>query len=177
MVLIGYLLIYAGSTFGNNCSPSNFEVIAKVRKILMKKLQIHHPDPTEFIKKHHNMYLRTIRYSEVPSVEVKFSRAIQDSFNQGVLDSDGSRKPMPCNMYVDDGLYADIRKRILGVQAYTLESCFKAMGFPEPEFRRLCIDIEKNFMSICSYTRPQLGYQVNTRKITVSLVMKKESTF
>ena len=112
IMLSGYLMIYAGSTFGSNTSPSNFEEVSRARTSLMRQIQLLHPNLDIFIEKHRIAYLDKIQFSALPNETTSFAPAYSDDLNPGVLDETSVRQPTPCHMFVDNDLYANVHIRI-----------------------------------------------------------------
>ena len=50
--------------------------------------------------------------------------------NHGIADRDGNEEPLAHNIYVDDNLMADIRRRMPPTLAAGADVIFTIMGFP-----------------------------------------------
>ena len=59
--------------------------------------------------------------------------------------------------------------------AASLEALFRVMGFDKPEIRRSNVSVEKYFKLTISHYQTQLGLDVDTRTMQVSLPDSKES--
>ena len=77
-------------------------------------------------------------------------------------------------MLVDDSLFAKTRTKMKHAMAASIEALYIILGFPEVEMRQDCLSLDKYFESICSYERVQLGININTRLMMISLTEKKE---
>ena len=57
--------------------------------------------------------------------------------------------------------------------AASIEALYIILGFPEIEKRQDPLSLDKCFESVCSYQRTQLGINVNTRRMSISLTESK----
>ena len=57
--------------------------------------------------------------------------------------------------------------------AASIEALYTILGFPETKKRQSPLSLDKYFESVCSYERIQLGFQVNTRTMSIALTEKK----
>ena len=78
-------------------------------------------------------------------------------------------------MFVDDSLFAQTRNKMKHAMAASIEALYIILGFPEFEKRQDCLSLDKYFESTCSYIRTQLGIDLNTRRMSISLTEKKEN--
>ena len=101
-----------------------------------------------------------------------FVQATPDSKNKGVI-VDGVRLPTQNAMFVDDNLMADIWENLRPALAASAEALFILLGFPEEEIRKSPLSMDKYYESLCSYSRKQLGYLINTRELTVAITEEK----
>ena len=60
--------------------------------------------------------------------------------------------------------------------AASIEALYIILGFPDVERRQDPLSLDKYFESVCSYKRTQLGIDINTRKMCVSLTDKKRTS-
>eukprot|EP00957_Ditylum_brightwellii_P096683 7363723-Ditylum_brightwellii.AAC.1 len=125
------MFIPCGQTFGNNTSPSNLEPIRQAREILARWLFT-----DTFLVEKHNDYTERVQFGPEPDSHTKFTQAIADLSNKGVIDEEGNPVPTPHNMYVDDDLIADLKSKIIQVMSASIEALFILMGYPEPERRK-----------------------------------------
>ena len=76
-------------------------------------------------------------------------------------------------MFVDDSLFAQIRNLMPHSMASSIEALYIILGFPDVEIRQDPLSLDKYFESTCSFQRVQLGINLNTRKMTLSLTDNK----
>ena len=72
-------------------------------------------------------------------------------------------------MFVDDNHMADTRSRMKYCMAASLEALFRTMGHDKLEIRHSNVSVDKYFSLAVSHFQTQLGLEVNTRDMTVSL--------
>ena len=99
-------------------------------------------------------------------------QATLDSINRGVIEN-GTRLPTQNVMFVDDNLVADIWDFFKPALATSAEALFILLGSPEETLRKSPLSMDKYYESLCSYARKQLGYLINTRKLTVAITEEK----
>ena len=79
-------------------------------------------------------------------------------------------------MFVDDNLMADTRSRIKFCMAAKIEALFRTMGPDKSEIRRSNVSLDKYFSLTVSHIQIQLGLEINTREMLVSLpAIKKQN--
>ena len=173
-MLFGTLYIPTGQVFGSNTSAQNFEPIAKSRTILAQHI-FEHEDCNELILKYSHL-INPVKFHIDDNVDPSaFIPAKPCPLHKGVKKSDGSIKPQPFIMFVDDNLMADTPYRIKQCMAASLEALFRVMGFDCPSIRHSNVSIEKYFQLIVSYYQTQLGLDVDTRQMIVSLPDSKKT--
>ena len=79
-------------------------------------------------------------------------------------------------MFVDDSLFSQIREIIKHAVVASIEALYIILGFPDIERRQDPLSLDKYFESVCSYKRTQLGIDINTRRMCVSLTNKKRKS-
>ena len=107
----GYCVVNTGGTFGDNTNPSNFDPLGLGRRQLAFYLWSSAADTVATI----TPYLQSLNLAPEPTPDevAAFRPADADVINPGVLSLDGTRKPPPYNMHVDDALYADVGIHII----------------------------------------------------------------
>ena len=95
--------------------------------------------------------------------------------HQGITRPDESQKARPFIMFVDDNLMVDTPYRIKQCMAASLETLFRVMDFDCPSLRRSNISMDKYFQLTVSHYQTQLGLDVDTRKMIVSLLDSKKT--
>ena len=158
------LFIPLGGTFGSITSPANFEPIARARTHLAEFLS----DRRDLLSKYEHI-INKVQFSEEPTVNTGFVQAVRDSTHKGVKNLGKTSY----NMFVDDNLFAQTKENIKHAMAASIEALYIILGFPELDKRQDALSLDKYFESICSHDRTQLGFQVNTRKMSVGLTEKK----
>ena len=158
------LYIPLGGTFGSITSPSNFEPIARARIHLANFLS----DRTDLLRKYKHI-IDKVKFSEEPDKDTVFVQAVKDSIHKGIQDT----KKTIYNMFVDDSLFAQIRRVMPHSMAASIEALYIILGFPDIEIRQDPLSLDKYFESICSFQRIQLGINVNTRRMSLSLTDTK----
>ena len=158
------LYIPLGGTFGSIVSPADFEPIARARTHLAEYLS----SRRDLVSKYKDI-IDKVKFSESPSKDTTFSQAYTDTKNKGITN----RNKTKYNMFVDDSLFAQIRPIMKHAMAASIEALHIILGFPDIEKRQNPLSLDKYFESICSYERIQLGININTRKMTLSLTNKK----
>jgi len=158
------LCIPTGQIFGGNTSAQNFEGLAIAREYLscFFSTEKYH----SLIAKHSEI-LKHIKYTPQPPPLTTFVQATSDSEHTGVFDQAGSPVNTPHNTFVDDNHMADVFPRIKLAQAASIEGLFQLLGFPEPQFRRSVLSEDKYYEQACSSKKLQLGYLIDTRRMTV----------
>ncbi len=64
----------------------------------------------------------------------RFTRALRNALNQGVIDASGNPAPTPHGVYVDDNIYLDVADthRFEQAIASSIEAVFVLLGEPNP---------------------------------------------
>lgn len=156
-----YACVSIANNFGTRFAPSQFESIARVREILAEHFQ----QDTSIIEKYKDK-LDAIPYDLTPYNPKTLVQATADKLNPGVFNEDGSRKPTPQFMFVDDACIGDTYPEIKLPGAASMHSCYKILGDPEPEYRPDPVSNEKLEEMFCSHKSIRLGYLLNTRTMT-----------
>ena len=76
------------------------------------------------------------------------------------------------NMFVDDNLFAQTKLLMKHAMAASIEALYLILGYPETDKRQNPLSLDKYFESIWSYNSIQLGININTRSMTISLTEK-----
>jgi len=169
-LFFGTLYVPVGQVFGGNTSAQNFEPIAKARTILAQHLFQH---GNGLVEKHKTI-IDKVKFIDVPPNNTNFTQVKPCELNQGVQNQDGSLSPPPFTMFVDDLLHAEIRARMKLSLAASIESLTQTMGPDIPTIRRSNLSLDKYFEIVCSFVQTQLGLEVNTRHMTVTLPKEKK---
>ena len=119
-------------------------------------------------QKHKNL-LDMIRWAPPPPTGTRFVQARSCSRNKGIFNADGSAKPTPHHIYVDDNLLADTRSRMTATLAAGIDAIFKIMGYPNIDVRPCALALDKWEMLVVSHVMVLLGLVFDTRRMTVSV--------
>ena len=76
-------------------------------------------------------------------------------------------------MFVNDCLFVETREYIYVALAASIEALYIIFGSPDEYLRQNPLSLDKYYQSICSYQRIQLGKQINTRTMMVSITKEK----
>ena len=74
--------------------------------------------------------LDVIRWADPPGPEVKYAPARKCAINRGIINANGTKQPSRHNIYVDDNLMADTRRRLPQTLVSAVEAIFTVMGVP-----------------------------------------------
>ena len=165
----GYLVLNTGGTFGDNTSPSNFDPLTVGRRQLAQHVWLH----DDLVVSRTSPFLPKIE--TVPTEEtVSFTPADADTINTGVLNEDGSRKPPPFNMHVDDNLYADILTYLVRTICASVWALFMLLGSPTDTRVPSPLSTDK-FEATYNHKRRLVGRQFNSRTMTVGILPHKRA--
>ena len=116
-------------------------------------------------------YLPALNLAPAPSARdvAKFRAADPDTTNFGVLQADGTRKPPPYNMHVDDALYADVGIHIFHSICVSILALFWLLGFPTNPLVPSPLSVDK-FESFYNHQRKMVGRRFNSRTLSVGLL-------
>ena len=171
-LFFGNLYIPTGHVFGSNTSAQNFEPIAKARTLLAQHI-FQNEDCEQLLTKYAYL-INEVEFSPVSSDMGDLVKAKPCPLYQGITSSDGSLKSQPFIMFVDDNLMADTRSNMKHYMAASMEALFRTISHDKPELRRSNISIEKYFSLTVSHIRIQLGLEIDTRTMRVSLPISKQ---
>ena len=160
----GLLGFCTGQSFGDNYSPSNFDIFAVVRTLHAIWLWNNEP---EQCRQKSSKYIDNITFDHNPTDAREFEIAHMDSKNPGILDKDGNRLPPQYVAHVDDHLYADVEKYMPTTVACSVVSLDDVFGGSH-KFQELVISEEKLFLKY-SEERVLLGFLPDTRAMVVKL--------
>ena len=132
-----HLYIPTGQTFGSNTSPSNWETLAKARRLLGEDILSRSYDYQDELRDKHAHYLTQVKRT-APRDTVPITAAVRDAHNTGVF-RDKVRPPTQMNMHVDDNLLVDVEPYIDRAIAASIESIFLVLGHPQPHLRKVAL--------------------------------------
>jgi len=116
-------------------------------------------------------YLPQLNLAPAPSAGdiANFRAADRDTTNNGVMQEDGTRRPPPHNMHVDDALHADVGKHIFHSICVRILALFWLLGFPTNPRVPSPLSVDK-FESFYNHQRKMVGRQFNSRTLSVGLL-------
>ena len=150
--------------FGSVVSASTWEPF---RRAIAALALVYYLKPGLVAK--HRQLLELVKWDAAPGPDVVFSQAKACSLNQGVLNTDGSKKPTPHFIYVDDNLLADVRAGMPLALAAAAEAIFVVLGFPALAVRQCAVALDKWRELFVCYKLVLLGLEFNTRSMTVGI--------
>ena len=166
----GLLGFCTGQSFGDNYSPSNFDIFAVVRTLHAIWLWNNEP---EQCRQKSSKYIDDIKFDHNLNDTREFAAAYKDSKNPGVLDGDGNRLPPQYVAHVDDHLYADVEAHMPTTVACSVVSLDDVFGGSH-KFQELVISEEKLFLTY-SEKRVLLGFLPDTRAMLVRLSPRRRT--
>jgi len=116
-------------------------------------------------------YLPPLNLAPAPSVGdiANFRAADRDTTNDGVMQEDGTRKPLSYNMHVDDALYADVGQDIFHSICASILALFWLLGFPTNPLVPSPLTVDK-FESFYNHQQKMVGRRFNFRTLSVGLL-------
>ena len=117
----------------------------------------------------HRKYLDMLRWSDPPTSEVTYVQASACSKNPGIFNADGTEQPSQHNIYVDDNLMADTKRRLPFALASAIEAIFVIMGKPCLQLRPCAVAMDKWLQLRINPIQILLGLLFNTREMTVGI--------
>ena len=155
--------MYTRMSFGDNTSPSNFEIVAVARMQLAQYLW----NLGDSIIERVSHKLPTLNFPMMTENTVNFEPAVKDRINKGVINPNGKRQPPPFRHHVDDNLYADVPQYFHRAVAASLLSIYTILGWPDgrqPDpFSFDKLETEYSHIRKCT------GVIVNSRELTIAL--------
>lgn len=123
----GFAVFNTGGTFGDNTSPSNWDILARTRQCSSRHHWLHNPKVIEQAAQ----YLPPLAF-EPSCPSVVFSPAQADTINCGVFGPDGSRLPPQFDHHVDDNMYADVGQFMERTVSASVIGLYETLGYPSP---------------------------------------------
>ena len=68
---------------------------------------------------------------------------------------------------------ADTWEYLRSALAASVDTLFILLGFPQETIRKNPLSMDKYYESLCSYSKKQLGYLINTMQLTISIPKDK----
>ena len=118
-------LLYAINVmvFGSIASASSWEPFRRaISAVALAYFSSHH------LLEKHKAYLDMVRWSEPSEASVVFVPAQQCLKNKRIIRDDGTEEPSQHNIYIDDNLMADIKRRLARMLVAVIKAIFIIMG-------------------------------------------------
>ena len=151
--------------FGSTVSANGWEPFRRAIEAMTKVYF-----ETEGLVQKHAIYLDMIEWKTDCPTDITFTRAKACPINPGIINSDGTMKPLRAKIYVDDALMAamgiEFMKRLL---AAVIEAIFVVMGEPDESVRQNHLAMNKWRETVISPQDIMLGIQVKTRALAVAV--------
>ena len=162
--MIGHLFFLATSmVFGSNTSASSWEPF---RRSIEALIPIYFNRP-ELVDKHREL-LNQLKWNTGSTAQK--TRAFRCPINTGMLNEDGTLKPVTAPIYVDDILLAAALKQyILRLLAAAIEAIFVVCGRPNIEVRQCPLSLEKWESLVVGTKQIMLGLEIDTDRMTVKI--------
>ena len=121
------------------------------------------------LKIKHKQYLDMMRWAEDPEESVLFVPASSCSKNKGVINDDGSEQPSQHNIYVDNNMVADIKRRLIQALVAAIDAIFVIMGIPNLLLRPCAVALDKWLKLNVHAIHILLGLYWNICELTVDI--------
>jgi hypothetical protein len=134
----------------------------------------------EYLQRPANRHLRKppyplealVRFGPSNPLGTELVPARRDSFNPGTTDRDGQCRDARHSTFVDDNLTAAIGSFISTAIHASLQSLYEILGEPDPNHLD-AISHEKFVDRLCDPVREQLGFVIDTNRMSVSFPVGK----
>jgi len=162
-----FCVVNTGGMFGDNTNPSNFDPLGLGRQQLAQYLWAAAVNAVAIIVP----YLPPLNLATAPTAEdiANVQAADCDTTNDGVMQADGTRKPPPYNVHVDDALYADVGQHIFHSICVSILALFWLLGFPTNPLVPSPLSVDK-FESFYNHQWKMVGRRFNSRALSVGLL-------
>ena len=166
----GHAVVNTGATFGDNTSPSNFDVLGRARRHQSRAAWLSDRD----VEAEVGSFLPELQTADPPTpAEVAtFCPADRDELNPGVFDELGRRLPPPYHMHVDDNLYADVLAYLSRTIYSSVAGLFDILGRPTHQGVPTVLSDDK-FSAWCNHLRKLVGRKFDSRRLTVGITQLK----
>jgi hypothetical protein len=156
-VLMEFVIVPVGETFGSKNSPSFFMIPAEIRAHLGAVLDYSQVAPS------------VAHQVEIPAAPTEAERgsfvlAVRDSLNPGIPPDRERRRHL--SMFVDDDITAAIRRLMRDALIAAVESAFQVFGYPGEDRRGSCFAADK-FEMVASHRVKFVGYIIDSRLMRV----------
>ena len=159
-----YYFIATAMVFGSIISATAWEPFRRAIEQMTAAYSLR----WDLVEKHRN-YLDMITIAPPSPPGTTFTAAVRCPLNQGVLDEDGSPKPIPNFIYVDDCLLACARKFTERLLCACVEAIFVVLGRPDTAVRQCPLAINKWTGMTIGHSIVSIGLTFDSRAMTVGL--------
>ena len=167
-----YFMASNAHVFGHVSSATSWEPFRRA----IEALAVKNFGDLTLVEKHKDLIDAIVFAPPLPrAASPAFAQARPCRLNGGVLDSDGGQLPIPTFVYVDDSLMAATRPNIRLVLAATIEAIFQVCGQPDVSRRPSAVNIDKLRALLISHLLILLGFEFDTRRMTVAIPQKYRS--
>ncbi len=155
------LFLQCGLTFGSDFSPANWEPVRRITEQLAMAL---FNDNT--LQEKHKKHLDKLHWDNSLGnrKQQRFTLATRDSQNSGVQLPDGSLRPTPHHLFVNNDIYCDVfdSYRIQHAVAASIEAIYILLGDSDLSQRQDPVSFNKLEDMPVSFSSRILGQIVNT---------------
>jgi hypothetical protein len=120
----------------------------------------------------HNDLLSQIIWEPAPPEGTRFTQAVPDSINRGVLDDSGNQMPIPSFFFVDDAIIIAVYNMMPRALSAVIEAIFAVLGDPNVMLRRCPLAMDKWVGMRVSHQIVYIGLLIDTRRMTVAITDK-----
>ena len=164
-------VLNTGTTFGDNTSPSNWDPIKCARQQRSQFIWLWEAPSWLKARQHLPPLVLAPPLSHLDTV---LAPADKDNLNQGVLFGDGTRKPPPFPMHVDDALYADVSEFLERTVCASAAGLFDVLGWPQPARVPIALSLDK-LSTNYNHQRRLVGRLFDSRALTVGMLPCKRA--
>lgn len=164
------LLMATAQTFGDRACPPNWEALAIARQTLAKYLW-HAENIVQRAQVDYNLPEIELAPPPTTTESAEFVQIDADELNPGVFNEDGTRQSPGYHHHVDDNMYADVQQHIVRTLAASVVAIYTILGMPDGRFADPLA--RAKLTAMYSHLRRLLGWDINTRALTVALPQDK----
>lgn len=165
----GFGVMNTGGTFGDNTTPSNYDVLSTARRQLAQWFWKN--DPNVIHRVRHLLPPVSMGQPLTTTEAATITPATFDTLNRPPLDEEGLRLPPPYNHQVDDNLYADIGPNVEHTLACSAMAMYVIVGFPGMYIPDLLS--KDKLVTFYTHQRQMVGRHWDTRTMQVGMLPAK----
>jgi hypothetical protein len=164
-----FMVVSLGQVFGFIPCPANWMIVADARALRAEFLQ--RPENRHLLQPPYPLEA-TVQFAPPTDSRSELVQAQRDSFNPGIVGSDGHRVEARHSTFVDDNLTAATGEFITTAIHASLQSLYELLGNPDP-LQLDAVAHDKFTDRLCDPVREQLGFDIDTNKLSVRFPVKK----